>query len=476
MEPCHKILWGVGICLLIVAVGHASASFVPNADRVNKITRLPGLEQSINFNQYAGYVTVDAVKNRKLFYWFVESQRNPSQDPLLVWLNGGPGASSLMGLLTENGPFRPNSDGKTLSLNPYSWNNFTNIIYIEAPAGVGFSFSDDPADYNTNDSRTASDNYKFLEGWFQLFPQFKRNDFYVTGESYGGHYVPELANRVLEGNKLKRPEDRVNIKGIAVGNPGVQSDWYFNVDEYAFLTFMYTHGLLPQKAYVECFTICGWSDFLTNCTNSPFTHPSEACRMAAKRAQAYLPTNIDFYNVLAPTCPQQQSRIDWGQYINRWDRRSSVGSFLASVPFDPCLEDYMVPYLNQPSVQLVLGVRPTKWAMVGNINYSRASELLYTEDLYKKFATQTDWKVLVFSGDADSAVPFIGTQRWISCLKRPVKKDWSNWQHDGQTAGSVIEYDGITFLTIKGAGHMVPWYAPPQAYAFFERWIYNKPF
>lgn len=131
-----------------------------------------------------------------------------------------------MGLFTENGPFRPNPDGKTLSLNPFSWNNFTNMIYLEgtmmrcshltqyltliitctAPAGVGFSFSDDPADYYTNDSRTgeprlcpqgccvvsnlwqlvsASDNYKFLEGWFQLFPQFKKNDFYVTGESYG---------------------------------------------------------------------------------------------------------------------------------------------------------------------------------------------------------------------------------------------------------------------------------------------------
>lgn len=71
-----------------------------------------------------------------------------------------------------------------------------------------------------------------------------------------------------------------------------------------------------------------------------------------------------FYNVLAPTCPNQQSDIDWAQYTNRWDRRSSVGSFLASVPFNPCLENYMVPYLNQPSVQAVLGVRPTKWAMV----------------------------------------------------------------------------------------------------------------
>ena len=61
---------------------------------------------------------------------------------------------------------------------------------------------------------------------------------------------------------------------------------------------------------------------------------------------------------------------------------------------------------------------------IGNIHYSRNAELLYTNDLYKKFATETNWKVLVFSGDADSAVPFIGTQRWISCLKRPVKRDW----------------------------------------------------
>ena len=95
--------------------------------------------QTINFNQYSGYVDIGDGNN--MFYWFVESQRNPSKDPVLVWMNGGPGASSLMGFFTEHGPFRVNPDGVTLSLYPYSWNQIANIIYLEGkPLLIYFFF------------------------------------------------------------------------------------------------------------------------------------------------------------------------------------------------------------------------------------------------------------------------------------------------------------------------------------------------
>jgi serine carboxypeptidase-like clade 2 len=430
-----------------------------------KITNLPGLTQQINFDQYAGYINVDPKNNRNLFYWFVQSQGNPSKDPLLLWLNGGPGASSLLGLLTEHGPFQPQEDGKTLLLNEFAWNKFANIIYLEAPAFVGFSYSDNATDAYTDDDKTAQDNYQFLLNWFKAFPSFKSNDFYVTGESYGGHYVPELADLILEGNKNGAG---INMKGIAIGNPGIENDWYFNVIEYSFVTFMYTHGLIPQKAYVDSVSACGWDDFLTNCDKN-FSDPSEACKAATSRALSYLPENIDYYDIYAPVC--LSSKTDFSHYVSKWN--PIFKKFISpGLPYAPCIIEFMTTYLNQNSVQQAIHARPTNWAWIGPIHYG--SEMRVIVPYFKKFIAQTTWKIIIYSGDADSAVPFLGTQRWISCLNRPIKKDWYNWISNKQVAGSAIEYDGITFLTIKGAGHMVPSTNPQEAYDFFSRWLTNQ--
>ncbi|KAG5542187.1 hypothetical protein RHGRI_021899 [Rhododendron griersonianum] len=127
----------------------------------DKIDFLPGQPQGVDFDQYAGYVTVNQTAGRALFYYFVESPNNSLTDPLVLWLNGGPGCSSLgYGAMEELGPFRVNSDGKTLFRNEYSWNNVANVIFLESPAGVGFSYSNTSSDYKTvGDQRTAEDSY-----------------------------------------------------------------------------------------------------------------------------------------------------------------------------------------------------------------------------------------------------------------------------------------------------------------------------
>lgn len=90
----------------------------------DKITSLPGQPKGVNFDQYSGYVTVDPSAGRALFYYFAESQKDASTKPLVLWLNGGPGCSSIGGgAMTELGPFRVNPDGKTLWLNEYAWNS-----------------------------------------------------------------------------------------------------------------------------------------------------------------------------------------------------------------------------------------------------------------------------------------------------------------------------------------------------------------
>ena len=188
------------------------------------ITNLPGLDTD-TFNKYSmfsGYIDVYPAHNRSIFYWFVESLNKPTSDPVAVWTNGGPGASGLLGMFTEHGPFRP-LQNLTLRVQPWSWVNVANMIYIECPAGVGFSFSDDTADYTTDDNKTAIDNYHFIQGWLKKFPNYMDNDFYITSESYGGHYMPTLAQQIILGNAAGG-DPQINFAGVFDGNPYTNHD------------------------------------------------------------------------------------------------------------------------------------------------------------------------------------------------------------------------------------------------------------
>lgn len=118
----------------------------------DEIQSLPGLAKQPSFRQYSGYLRGSGSK--RLHYWFVESQKDPQSSPVVLWLNGGPGCSSLDGLLTEHGPFLVQPDGATLKYNPYSWNLIANVLYLESPAGVGFSYSTDKS-YATNDTEVS---------------------------------------------------------------------------------------------------------------------------------------------------------------------------------------------------------------------------------------------------------------------------------------------------------------------------------
>jgi cathepsin A (carboxypeptidase C) len=147
---CFTIL--LNLCL--------SDAFSGSSDEVKY---LPGLDFKINYRHYSGYL--NSTNGRFLHYWFFESQRNPAEDPVVLWLNGGPGCSSLLGLLTEQEPIHVNLDERTLYPNNNIWNLESNIIFLEAPAGVGFSYKNDKQ-YNTNDDEVAEANYVALQSFF----------------------------------------------------------------------------------------------------------------------------------------------------------------------------------------------------------------------------------------------------------------------------------------------------------------------
>ncbi|KHN30342.1 Serine carboxypeptidase-like 45, partial [Glycine soja] len=154
---------------------------VPEADKISNLLVQP----HVKFQQYSGYITVDNQNQRALFYYFVEAETDPTSKPVVLWLNGGPGCSFIgAGALVEHGPFKPGDDN-VLVKNYYSWNKVANLIYLESPAGVGFSYSSNTSFYTlVTDEITARDNLVFLHHWFTEFPAYSNNDFFITGESY----------------------------------------------------------------------------------------------------------------------------------------------------------------------------------------------------------------------------------------------------------------------------------------------------
>lgn len=140
-----------------------------------------------------------------MWFWFFESRNSPSTAPLAAWFNGGPGCSSMIGLFQvcsldsifedtvnlssqqENGPCQFYNGSSTPSLNPYSWNEYANMIYIDQPIGTGFSYGTDPV---TSTVTAAPYVWALLQAFYANFPQYENRDFGLFTESYGGHYGP----------------------------------------------------------------------------------------------------------------------------------------------------------------------------------------------------------------------------------------------------------------------------------------------
>ncbi|KAF9592787.1 hypothetical protein IFM89_017357 [Coptis chinensis] len=342
----------------------------------DRIEKLPGQPHNVDFAQYGGYVTVDEKAGRAFYYYFTEAEHSKESKPLLLWLNGGPGCSSLAyGAMQELGPFRVASDGKTLQQNPYAWNKVANVLFLESPAGVGFSYTNTTSDLkNSGDKMTADDNYVFLLNWLKRFPEYKDRDFYISGESYAGHYVPQLAHNIVRHNKLEN-KTTINLKGVIIGNAVIND----NTDEKGMYEYLWTHALLSDETNQAVQKYCDFSDFSPY---APKADEPKQCTDAITEANNNI-NLIDIYNIYAPTCHLK----------NLTDKPKK-----ASGTIDPCSDNYVSAYLNTPEVQTALHANVTK------LNY--------------------DWESC--SGDIDGIVPVTSTS-YMVLLFRAIS--WADLPH-----------------------------------------------
>ena len=191
-------------------------AFAPSLKPSDEVTALPGWDAPLPSKQYSGYLPVGRTK--RLHYWLVEAENAPDSAPLVLWLNGGPGCSSLDGFIYEHGPFRTDPDDPTKLVRfAHTWAQHAHMLYLEAPAGVGFSYSTDAADYRTDDDQTASDSAEGMQAFFAAFPRYREHAFFIAGESYAGVYVPTLAEAIL-ALVDRGAWEGAELRGIAVGN------------------------------------------------------------------------------------------------------------------------------------------------------------------------------------------------------------------------------------------------------------------
>ncbi|KAL7606256.1 hypothetical protein Lser_V15G18896 [Lactuca serriola] len=404
------------------------------------IDKLPGQPQ-VDFDHYSGYVTVDSKAGRALFYYFAESPHNSSTKPLVLWLNGGPGCSSFgYGAMEELGPFRVNNDGKTLYRNDYSWNNAANVLFLESPAGVGFSYSNRSSDYTTGDKQTAKDSYTFLINWLERFPEYKTRDFFITGESYAGHYVPQLASLILSENK-KTNATIINLRGIAIGNAWIDD----NTSYEGMYDYYWTHALNSDETNEGINKYC---DYVTG-------NFSEECYKYQSQGDGEY-GGIDIYNIYAPFCD---------------DTTQKSGTNGTVKTFDPCSDDYVDSYLNRADVQEALHARNTSWSHCGGVGWTDSPTTILPTITQ---LIENGVSVWIYSGDTDGRVPVTSSRYSVNKLKLPVATSWRPWYYNKEVGGYVVGYKGVVLTTVRGAGHTVPSYQPERALQMISSFLEGK--
>ncbi|KAJ4976419.1 hypothetical protein NE237_001525 [Protea cynaroides] len=422
------------------------------------VTGLPG-QPEVGFRHYAGYVTVNENHGRALFYWFYEASTLPAEKPLVLWLNGGPGCSSVgYGATQEIGPFIVDTDGNGLKFNPYSWNKEANMLFLESPVGVGFSYSNTTTDYDIlGDSFTANDTYTFLHKWFNKFPTYRSRSFYIAGESYAGKYVPELAELIYDMNK--DPSLYINLKGFLLGNPETSDahDWRGLVD------YAWSHAVISDETHKIIKDTCNF--------DSNDTWSNDSCSQAVDELLDQY-KEIDIYSLYTSVCTNSTNTENGNQYMFK-----TMSKMMPRIMggYDPCLDDYAQTFYNRPDVQKALHVNDghqlKNWSIC---NYkifhgwseSRPSIL----PIYRKLIS-AGLRIWIYSGDTDGRVPVLSTRYSLSALELPITKAWRPWYHQKQVGGWFQEYEGFMFATFRGAGHAVPVFKPSESLALFASFL-----
>ncbi|CAN1146302.1 Serine carboxypeptidase-like 48 [Linum perenne] len=456
----------------VVLLNHAqsdkSGLLVEKQIRFNSIVQRRNSSNSISasnieheqLGHYAGYYSLPSTVGARMFYFFFESRRDENKtvnnkDPVVIWLTGGPGCSGELALFYENGPFHITDDGGdddsfSLQWNDFGWDKASNILFVDQPTGTGFSYTTSQADIRRNETGVSNDLYAFLQEFFRGHPQFAGNDFYVTGESYAGHYIPALASRIYRGN-LNSEGIHINLKGIAIGNgltdPGIQ---YRAYPEFALST-----KLISQSDH----------DTLSRLV-PPCESAIKACASEGGNAC------INAYSTCEDIFSQLLNLLG---SINYYDIRKQCEGSL-------CYDFSRVEkFLSDKTVKEAIGVEQdidfvscsnqVHQAMIGDymLNYQLGIPQLLEKGI----------GVLIYAGEFDLICNWLGNWNWVHAMKWSGQKQFEGaatvpFVVGKTSAGELKGYGPLHFLKVHNAGHLVPMDQPEAALQMLQRWMQGR--
>ncbi|KAL2003726.1 hypothetical protein VTN02DRAFT_2491 [Thermoascus thermophilus] len=400
--------------------------------------------------QYTGYLD-DNENDKHLFYWFFESRNDPENDPVVLWLNGGPGCSSLTGLFLELGP---SSIDEKLNVvyNPYSWNNNASVIFLDQPVNVGYSYSGS----SVSDTVAAGkDVYALLSLFFKQFPEYAKQDFHIAGESYAGHYIPVFASEILSHKNRN-----INLKSVLIGN-GLTD----GLTQYGYYRPM-ACGEGGYPSVLDESTCRSMDNALPRCQSM-----IEAC-YNSESAWTCVPASIYCNNALLG--PYQRT----GQNVYDVRGKCEDSSNLCYKGLG-----YVSEYLNKPEVLEAVGAEVDGY---DSCNFDINRNFLFHGDWMKPYHRVVpdlleQIPVLVYAGDADFICNWLGNKAWTEALEWPGQAKFSSAalkdieivdnKHKGKKIGQFKSYGNFTFMRIYGGGHMVPMDQPESSLEFFNRWL-----
>lgn len=483
---------------------------LPLADQIDSLP-LYGPPPTPQFSGYLNGTNGCRDDSCYLHYWFVTASTNSDDDddwtqrPVVLWLNGGPGASSLVGLVQELGPLLLTTDTNHkihFVENPYAWTNYANLLVLESPVGVGFSYcgrmledtdNDDdqfPSCQDVTDDSTAAVALAALLDFFTKFPEVQSNEVFLTGESYAGVYVPLLANAIVDHNTKKATAVPIPLQGIAVGDPC--TDNAAQAQSRNPLWYAHKKGLVDDTIY-------------TTLTEDPCNTLAEMARLQQEHGIDHDEDNSQLFAAVTasfrngnPTC-----RIAWRKFLlassnginGHWpqryiDRYSLYGSVTSTI------DDATEAYFQRPDVQAALHVRtdlPDPWkkhAVPAHFHYHKQYSACNSHaarkdrppppsmiDIHRSLLPHM--RIWIFNGDADPCVSFEGTRTAVQRIGRRELYSYRPWFYHAaaasasfvkeqpltfgadvplidagvQLGGEVTTYeDGLVFLTVHGAG------------------------
>ncbi|MEV5379083.1 hypothetical protein AB0L26_24370 [Streptomyces nondiastaticus] len=420
----------------------------------------------VKTRSYAGHVHIGSTEHpgtaNHLFYWFFESQTcNPhvaahdqqeliSGTPLLIWLNGGPGASSLLGLFLENGPLTIGDDAAgTVSVTANTWNQEAHVVYWDQPVGTGYSHSD-VGEYVQDEKTLARMFREGLQKFFDLHPEYARCPLYVCGESYAGKYVPAIALEIDEHNRRNADGRRINLKGISVGNGWIRPELSIRV----LIDYAYTTGFLGISQKQSLYT--AYAAYQEALAKGKMAKATKLGNDLVTATLAY-GGNFDLYDV------------------RRWDDLP-MGALRAYLDSEAVKEALHVPH-DVPWECADNDGPVAEWLV--NDNMRDCSED-YAELLAR------GCKTLLYTGNFDTACGYRSTEEILDDLMRAKgdqeHAEWRNaprliWtQAQGNPKGFVRSLGNLTQVSVPDSGHQVPAFQPEVCREMLYNWLFDRPF